>query len=131
MVHAVHAFNPSTWEAKTGGCEFEVRLIYRLSSRQKQLRDNSEEHLLPCCSSRIKVWFPVPLSGNSYQPITPAPENPNFSFSLYGHSHVCAYAQTHTHTHTQTKLKLAWQSTPITAEIGRLGTVRVSLIRQS
>jgi hypothetical protein len=29
----VHTFNPSTWEAETGGSEFETSLVYRVSSR--------------------------------------------------------------------------------------------------
>jgi hypothetical protein len=28
-----HAFNPRTWEAEAGGFEFEVSLVYRVSSR--------------------------------------------------------------------------------------------------
>ena len=29
----MHAFNPSTWEAKPGESEFEASLVYRTSSR--------------------------------------------------------------------------------------------------
>jgi hypothetical protein len=28
-----HGFNPNTWEAETGGSEFEASLVYRVSSR--------------------------------------------------------------------------------------------------
>jgi hypothetical protein len=43
MVVVAHAFNPSIWEAEAGKSEFDISLVYRVSSRTARVKSNTWE----------------------------------------------------------------------------------------
>jgi hypothetical protein len=69
----VHAFNPSTWEAKAGRCEFQDSLAYRMSSRTAMATQRNS------ASKKKKKK----------------------KKQVFRNKHIHTYTYIHTHTHTQ------------------------------
>ena len=86
-----HAFNPSSWEAETGGFEFKSSLVYRMSSR----RAMGETAQL------IKVRAPMPVHPSLISRTKMVEERtdfPKFSSDLHTPTVACACLHTFVHT---------------------------------